>query len=83
MTTKEFNKRLKEYIGEREMAFYWEEVPKTLIWHDTETNRLCSNLGVSVDCDEYDCVCECVNDLLDAVADYYAMNGIIVHETVN
>lgn len=75
-----FNKKFIEYIGQREPAFYWEEVPKTMVWNDMDTNELCSDLGISIKCDSYDSVWECVNELCDAVADHYRKRGVDVHE---
>ena len=82
MKAEEFNKAFTTYIGQRECAFYWIEAPKTKIWHDSSSNKLCSDLGISVRCDDYDSVWDCVNDLCDAVASYYDKQGITVQETV-
>jgi len=82
MNAEEFKRKLEEYRGERESAFYWEEVPKTVVWHDENTNELRCDLGLSVKCDDYDDVWECVNDLGDAVAEYYREKGIFIHEDV-
>lgn len=82
MKAEEFNNAFITYIGQRESAFYWVEVPKTVIWHNSSSNKLCSDLGIDISCEDYDSVWDCVNDLCDSVADYYNKQGIIVHETV-
>lgn len=82
MTAVEFRKEYIKYIGCREEAFYWIELPKTIFWYDKDTNELCSELGINLKCDDYETVWECVNDLCDAIVAYYAKMGIVVHETI-
>lgn len=82
MKAEEFNKAFITYIGQREPAFYWLEVPKTVIWYNSSSNKLCSDLGIEINCEDYDYVWDCVNDLCDAVADYYGKQGINAKETV-
>lgn len=81
MNAEEFKRKLTDYTGQREQAFYWVEVPKTRIWHDATKNELCSDLGVCIKCDEYDSVWECINDLYDSVVSYYEQKGIHVNES--
>ncbi len=81
MTAVEFRKEYIKYIGRREEAFYWVEVPKTEVWFDESSNELCSSLGISIKCDDYETVYDCIGDLYDAVVAYYAKMGIVVHET--
>ena len=82
MDAQKFNKELIEYTGEREPAFYWKEVPKTEVWHNIETNELCSSIGVNIKCDSYDDVHECICDLYEAIGEYYFLTkGIYINET--
>lgn len=82
MTASEFYKAYSGYVGQREEAFYWVEVPKTVIWYDKNTNELCSDLGINLKCDDYETVWDCVNDLCDAVAVHYSKMGIDVREAI-
>jgi hypothetical protein len=81
MNAEEFHRELMDYIGQRELAFFWREVPKTEVWHDLSTNFLCSSVGVKVGRDGCETVWDCVNDLCDAVAGYYREEmGLDIHE---
>ena len=80
MNAQVFHKEYEDYIGQREQAFYWKEVSKTVIWHDISSNEICSDIGIRIRCDEYDSVHDLINDLYDAIVSHYSNKGVEVHE---
>ena len=81
MKAEEFKRKLEEYTGNREAAFYWVDAPKTDVWFDESSNELCSSLGISIKCDDYETVYDCIGDLYEAVVEHYKRKGIYIHET--
>lgn len=80
MKAEEFKRKFEEYTGGREPAFYWVEVPKTEVWFNESSNEICSNLGISIKCDDYETVYDCIGDLYDAVVEHYLSKGIYLSE---
>ena len=70
------------YLGDRQPYFWWEEIPRTKVWYDKETNRFETdvNIGVSFDGYDIDQIQDCLYDLYLKIWDTYRRKGIVLHE---
>ena len=80
MEKEEALKRYITHMGDRPAVFYWKEVPETNFWFDFDTNSICSDIGVSIKCKQYDDILDCIRDLYENIAAFYAGKGIVIHD---
>ena len=76
MKREEAQKKFLKYIGDRTPVFQWKEVEDTNFWFDYKSNSLLCDLGVSVNCDAYTKIWDCIWDFYDAIITYYKQKGI-------
>lgn len=65
-------------MGDRKPVFHWIEVEDTNFWFDYESNSIVCDLGLSIICDSYTQMWDCIWDLYESIIEHYKQLGIAI-----